>query len=42
MQGIEEDIGANVNNEGEVDANPINEIQDAAVSQVNRNDISVQ
>lgn len=42
MQGIEEDVGANANNEGEVDANPINEIQDAAVSQVNRNDISIQ
>lgn len=31
MQGIEEDLGANVNNEGEADANPINENQDAAV-----------
>jgi hypothetical protein len=41
VQGIEEDVGANVNNEGEADANPINENQDAAVSQVNRNDISV-
>jgi hypothetical protein len=31
VQGIEEDVGANVNNEGEADANPINENQDAAV-----------
>jgi hypothetical protein len=32
VQGIEEDEVANVNNEGEVDANQINENQDPAVS----------
>ena len=41
VQGIEEDVGGNGNNEAEADANPINGNHDAAISQVNRNDISV-